>query len=295
MRYTGAFWHIFAISAILCFSCACGGCMEAGEPENSSRLVVSVTLAAQEELVRSVGGDRVDVVVLLPGYADPHSFEPQASQMVNVSRSDLYFRIGEGLLPFEDRVVSRLEGISGDLLVVDTSEGIELISDPEGGEADPHIWLSLRNAGMMVDTICEALVSRDPSGGEYYSANRDAYRARLDSLDNEMANDFSEVRTRVFIVMHPAWGYFARDYNLTQLYIQAGGKEATAQDLKDIIAVARAENIDTIFAEPQFSTRGAEMVAREIDGRVELLDPMAPGYLANMELAGEKIRRSLQE
>lgn len=295
MKDTGAFWQLFIISAVLCFSCVCGGCMDSGEPEDSSRLVVSVTLAAQEELVRSVGGDRVDVVVLLPGNADPHSFEPQASQMVNVSRSDLYFRIGEGLLPFEDRVVSRLGGISGDLFVVDTSQGIEFIRDTEGSGADPHTWLSLRNAGMMVDTICEALVSRDPSGEEYYSANRDAYRARLESLDNEIANDFSDVRTRVFIVMHPAWGYFARDYNLTQVYIQTGGKEATAQDLEDIIAVARSEKIDTIFAEPQFSTRGAEMVAGEIGARVELLDPMAPGYLANMDLVAEKIRRSMQE
>jgi len=294
VRYTLATEGILFLTIVLCLSCICGGCTESGEIEDASPLVVSVTLAAQEELVRSVGGDRVDVIVLLPSNADPHSFEPQASQMVNISRSDLYFRIGEGLLPFEDRVVSRIGDISGELEVVDSSQGIEFISGTEGKGVDPHIWLSLRNAGIMVDTIHESLVRHDPAGEEYYSANRDAYKARLESLDKEIGEDFAGARTRVFIVTHPAWGYFARDYGLTQIYIETGGKEATAKDLEYVIEIAQGENISVIFAEPQFSTRGAGMVAGEIGGRVELLDPMSPDYLANMEHVAEKIARSMQ-
>ena len=294
MKDTKVVWYISLLSILICLFCICGGCMEPEGVKDTSPLVVSVTIGAQEELVRAVGGDRVDVLVLLPYNADPHTFEPQASQIMNISRSDLYFRIGEGLLPFEDRVVSRLGDISGDLEVVDTSRGIDFISGTEGKGADPHIWLSLRNAAIMADTIHTYLVLQDPAGEVYYSANRDAYKARLDSLDREIERDFAGSRTRVFIVTHPAWGYFARDYGLTQVYIETGGKEATARDLEYVIDMAKRENISVIFAEPQFSTRGAEMVAGEIGGRVELLDPMSPDYLANMEHVAEKIARSMQ-
>lgn len=281
------------VLVMLCLSCVSGGCVEPEEPDIDIPIVISVTLAAQEEMVRAVGGSRVQVQVILPGNADPHTFEPQAGQMVNISKSDLYFRIGDGLLPFEDAVVSRLGGVSGNLRVVDMSQGIEFITGAEGKGADPHIWLSLQNSRIMLDTISDSLISVDPDGQEYYAANRDEYLAKIESLDSEIERSYLDVRTRTFIVTHPAWGYFARDYGLSQVHIETGGKEATAQDLERIITIARRENISVIFAEPQFSTRGAEMIAREIGGRVELLDPMAPDYLANMEEAGEKISRSM--
>jgi len=279
-------------SLILGFLCMSGGCLDVGEEAVSNTFVVAVTLGPQEEFVREVGGDRVEIVVLLPRGADPHIYEPEAGQMMDISRSDIYFRIGDGFLPFEDRFVARLGDLNSDLVVVDTSQGIDLLDENTGNGKDPHIWLSLRNAGIMVDTIYDALVLEDPAGEAYYAANRDAYQARLKLLDMQIRENATGM-ARVFIVTHSSWGYFARDYGLEQVSIETGGKEATARDLEKIVTIARKNNISVIFAEPQFSSRGADVIAREIGGSVEFIDPMSPDYLENMENVAQKVTGSM--
>jgi zinc transport system substrate-binding protein len=276
----------------------CAGCTGPKEAPATGNLTVAVTILPQAELVKAVGGDRVDVIVLVPPGADPHTYEPTASQMVTLSKARIYFTVGKGLLPFEDRFASALQEVNRNIRVIDSSSGVEYIEEggdhglAEGSGKDPHVWLSVRNGGVMVKNIDRALADADPANAAYYAQNRDAYLARLDTLDRTMNTTLAGPGHRKFIVAHDAWGYFARDYNLTQVPVEAEGKEPSAREIEELISIARREGITVVFVEPQFSTRGAEVIAREINGTVVPIDPLAPDYYDNMVRVSQAFARS---
>ena len=85
------------------------------------------------------------------------------------------------------------------------------------------------------------------------------------------------------MVFHPAWGYFADDFGLEQIPVEVGGLEPSAQELADLIEEAQEEGIQIVFAQPEFSTSEAEVIASEIDGEVILISPLAPDWLANLQ------------
>jgi zinc transport system substrate-binding protein len=104
----------------------------------------------------------------------------------------------------------------------------------------------------------------------------------MDKLDSDIRAALKGAAHQTFIVYHPGWGYFARDYGLKQTCIEQGGKEPQAAYLARLITEARAQNIKIIFVSPAFDTRSAEAVAREIGGRTVIVDNLAGNYLENM-------------
>jgi len=270
---------------LLVVSILAAGCTQPAGVTGPEPLNVAVTLPPQAEMVREVGGDHVVVQIVVPPGADPHTFEPTAGEIVRLSDSTLYFRVGPGLLPFEDVLVDRLREIEPGIVVIDSSEGISLLTstDPDDrGSPDPHIWLSLRNAEIMTTHVRDALMEADPANADEYRANSDDYISRLQETDVEIRQVLIGSGVRYILVTHPSWGYFARDYGLTQVAIGEEGKEPTARELEQLVNRAETENIRVIFAEPEFSIRGAEVLAEEINGTVVLVDPLAERYLENM-------------
>ncbi|MDP2846172.1 MAG: zinc ABC transporter substrate-binding protein, partial [Candidatus Methanoperedens sp.] len=146
----------------------------------------------------------------------------------------------------------------------------------------PHIWLSPKNAKIMVENIYQGLVQIDPANQEYYARNKQKYLQELDELDNEITQALSGKKNRKIMVYHPAWAYFARDYGLEQIPIEKEGKEPTPQGIVSLIKQAKENNITVIFASPQFSTKSAEVVAKEIGGEVVLISSLEKNYLENM-------------
>ena len=136
-------------------------------------------------------------------------------------------------------------------------------------ETDPHIWISLRNAAIQVDNICSGLIQVDPANRDYYSRNRDDYLQKLKALDEELNQTFAAKASRTFIVYHPAWTYFARDYNLDQVPILEDEKEPGPKYLASVIDLAKRNNITAIFVEPQYNPKSAEVVANEMKASVK--------------------------
>ncbi len=170
-------------------------------------------------------------------------------------------------------------------------EGEEYEWEEDHGAMDPHIWLSPLNAKIMVQNIYEGLVQVDPGNRAYYEQNRDTYLQKLTKLDQDIREDLSRVNNRKFMVYHPAFGYFAKEYNLTLLPIEAEGKEPTAVGMAHLIEQAKEHNIRVIFASPQFNPQSAEVIAKAIDGRVVFIDSLARDYIVNMRLLlGELIQ-----
>jgi zinc transport system substrate-binding protein len=259
---------LIAVLAILAIS-------HAPEAETTEKIGVVVTILPQAEFVESVGGEKVTVTVMVPPGHDPHTYAPTLNQLVAVKQAKLYVEVGSGV-EFE---LAHMDGIveaNRNMLVVDCSKGVELIED------DPHIWLSPRNAKIMVENICDGLIQVDPQDRDYYIQNENEYLAKLDKLDTDIKSSLGGITNRWFIVFHPAWAYFAADYNLTQVAIEIEGKTPSPKDVADVVHEAKEHNIKMVFASPEFDVKGAQTIAEAIGGRVALIDPLARDYINNM-------------
>lgn len=251
---------------------------------NSSKIDVVVTVGPEVEFVKAVGGNRVDVTVMVPPGADIHTYEPLPYQLSKVSNARIYAEVGTPL-EFELNYMDKIKSINPDMLVVNCSNGIALIPNTAENESgsDPHVWTSPKNAKIMVENIYQGLVQIDPNNTAYYTSNKDSYNKELDELDENITMALRGKQNRSIIVYHPAWAYFCKDYGLKQIPIEYGGKEPTSQELMYVIDYARKNNIKIVFIEPQFNPKSAEVIASEINGKVVTIDDLSENYIKTLE------------
>jgi zinc transport system substrate-binding protein len=281
---------IILLSMILLLS----GCIS--QKEEPSKIKVATTIVPLGEFIKEVGGDRVKVTVLVPPAGDPHNYEPSPSQIREVVNAHLYVENGAGLESWIDDILT----LNPKMHLVDSSKGVSLITGVAEDNAsnaqrtpDAHIWLSPRDAMIQVENICDGLTEVDPSGKDYYANNRDNYLIKLKELDAYLNSSFAKLQKKKFVVLHPAWTYFARDYGLTQIAIEVEEKEPGPRYLATVVKACREYNITTVFAEPQYNPKMAEVISMEIDGKVVYIDDLAPKYTDNLKNVGEKIAKSL--
>ena len=254
--------------AALVTSCASAG--GAGD-----KIGVAVSIVPLADFVENVGGEKVDVTVMVPPGASPHTYEPKPSQLVEVSKAEIFVKVGSGV-DFELAWMDRIIKVNSNMLVVDSSQGIELMGK------DPHIWNSPVNAKIMVENICDGLIQVDPDNADFYTENMNDYLKELDIVDGYIRYKLDRFTNRAFLIYHPAFAYFAAEYGLTQLAVEHGGKEPTPQVMQDCIDKANQYNLQYVFVAPQFATEYCEAIAREIDGQTAPMDPLAENYIANM-------------
>jgi zinc transport system substrate-binding protein len=263
---------LYLIIAVLLLAAGCTG---VDHREQDAAIVVAVTIAPEQEFVERVGGDHVRVVLLVPPGADPHTYEPPPGILADVAGADMYAAVGSGV-EFELSWKDKIAALNPGMLVVDCSRGVDLIS------TDPHIWVSPRNAKVMVENICRGLIEVDPENATDYRRNADAYLDDLDALDAEIADALARSGVTKIMVYHASWAYFARDYGLVEVPIESEGKEPSPQRIEHLVRQAEEEGIRVIFASPEHSTRSAEVIAKEVNGTVVQVSPLAGDYLANM-------------
>lgn len=271
------------------------GCVS--QKESAGQVRVATTIIPLGEFVNAVGGDRVNVTVLVPPGAEPHTFEPSPSQIRDIANADVYVENGAGL----ESWMSNILNVNSHMIVVDSSKGVDLIageaeSSVQARSFDPHVWLSPHDAAIQVQNICDGLIAVDPAGKDYYINNKENYIAKLKELDAYLNSSFAATKKKKFVVLHPAWTYFARDYGLEQIAIDAEEKEPGPRLLAEIVETCRENNITTVFVEPQFNPKIAEVIAHEIQGKVVSIDALAPtpSYIENLKSVGEKIAESLR-
>lgn len=260
--------------------------------------IVAVSILPQQTFVQKIAGDHARVVLMVEPGNSPHSYEPKASQMQSISTASLYFAIG---VEFENAWLERFTSQNKNLKIIDTTEGIEKMHmiahhhhdhhdhdhahphhHDEGGE-DPHTWTSPANVKIMAHNIYNALVGIDP-------ANENAYKANLATFLQEIEETHATIKETLkdtplyakFIVFHPSWGYFARDYDLTQVAIEVEGKNPKPKELVKIIREAKEEKIQTIFAQPEFSEKSATIIAEESGAKVVKVSPLSPDWSQNL-------------
>ncbi|MDL2261446.1 zinc ABC transporter substrate-binding protein [Methanimicrococcus sp. OttesenSCG-928-J09] len=253
------------------------------EIENGSKILVAVSVVPQTEFVEKVGGDKVIAISMIPQGAG-HNYDPSPRQLEDLSKADLYMALGSGE-PFEDKYLDTFKELNSKMPVGNSSTNLLLIQN--GNSNDPHIWTSPKSSVIMVENTYKSLSSIDPANESYYRQNADAYIKELEELDAELTAELADLKTRDFMVYHPAWGYFARDYNLTQIAVEVDGKEPSPKDITKYIDLAKANNISVIFVQEQVSVTGATAIAEGFGGEVYVIDPLAKNYVENMRKVGQ--------
>jgi zinc transport system substrate-binding protein len=266
---------------------------------NDDKIGVIVSIPPEAEFVEKIGGDKVKVTTMVPTGANPHTYEPLPEQLKEVSNAQLYIQVGSGL-EFETIWMDKISAANKKMLIINSSKGISLIPNQEVDEHaeenqyDTHVWVSPRNAKIMVENIYQSLVQVDPANKEYYKINKEKYLQELDNSDKKINETLSGEKNQKILVYHPAWGYLCRDYGLTQISIEKNGKEPTPQGMVSLIDQAREENIKVIFISPQFSRKSADSVASEIGGQVVMIDDLDKNYIENLNRVAEAFKNALK-
>lgn len=272
--------------------------LASGRAVGKDHLLVAASIDPLADFARRVGGDRVEVFTLVPPGASPHTYELKPSQVTQVARAHLLVLNGVGFEFWADKLVKAVDNPA--LVVVDTSKGISILEAGDGEHAtrrgghghsggNPHIWLDPRQAMVQVGHIRDALIRADPDRAAMYRENATRFLSELEDLDREIVAEVEGWRRRQFIAFHPAWVYFARRYGLEQVgVIEASpGREPSPVELARIVQTAKRIGATAIFAEPQFSSKAAEIIAHESGAQVLFLDPLGSslkdrGYIAMM-------------
>ena len=263
--------------------------------QKSEKPILTVTLEPLRYFTEAIAGDNYEVVSMVPKGSSPESYDPTPQQLVNLSKSQAYFRIG--YIGFEQVWMKKLEANSPDMKVYDTSKGIDLIRDKghwhgdhfhEGG-VEPHVWNSTQNALIIADNIYQALCELD-------STHQEDYQNRLDVLKQTIRQTDANVRTvlekadSTFLIYHPALSYFARDYGLKQVSIEEGGKEPSPAQLKTLIETCRNENVHTIFVQQEFDQRNAQLIANELGVNIVSINPLSYDWVKEMIRIAEALK-----
>jgi zinc transport system substrate-binding protein len=269
-------------------------------PEGMDQVSVFVSIQPQVFFAEQIGGKYVDAQPMVTPGQSPATYEPTPAQMSALETAELYFAIG---VPFEKSLLPRIEELHPDLRVVNTHEGIERrhLSEHDHGDGeqvthddlDPHIWLDPELARKVAQRMGEVLTEAASEQAGAFSENLVNLELRLDSLDARIRRQLQDLEHRTFYVFHPAYGYFADAYGLNQVAVEVGGKEPSAQQIADFIEQARADSIQLILVQPQFSTAAAETIAEEVGAEVVTIDPLAHDYFDTMNKLAETLSRSL--
>lgn len=273
----------------------------------AEQLSLFVSIVPQKFFVSQIGGDLVDVSVMVEPGASPASYEPKPRQMAALADAKIYFSIG---VPFEGAWLDKFAAANRDMLIVHTEAGIKkepmlahhhdgddgksAPADEKHGILDPHVWTSPSLVKIQAKNILTALEQADPANAGTYAENYSDFIAKIDKLDADLRKTLAGKEGLQFMVFHPAWGYFAHDYALRQIPVEIEGKDPKPAQLQKLVEHAREHEIKVIFVQPQFSTKSAEIVAGEIGGEVVPLNPLAEDWFANMRKVAEAFQAAVR-
>ena len=241
------------------------------------RIPVAVTVAPQAYFFERVGGNRVDVRVMIPKGVCPETYEPTPRQLISLSNARIYVKIGQDIFPAEKKYLNVLKKDSARIEVIGFSESINRLKD------DPHVWLSPSAVKKISRNIYQSLINIDPAHKDYYEGNLLLFLKDIENMERRIKKALAGKEGKSFMVYHPAWGYFAAEFGLKQLAIEKEGKSVIASELRRIVEVAKDKGIDVIFVQKGFDAKSARSVAREIKGKIMEVDPLEKNWIRNLD------------
>jgi len=252
-------------------------------PGRQEASIITVSIGPFRYFVEQIAGKDFNVNVMVPPGANPHIYEPYPDQITKLRQSVAY--ISNGYLGFEMTWLDRFYEINPKMARLSVGRSIEPVASTdihEGGHvegADPHYWVSPSCARAMAASIRDFLCQLNPKGSDRYKINCDSLLFRIDQLDSRAKSLFDQFSGKPFMIYHPNLAYIARDYGLKEVAVEFEGKEPPASRLKELIDLAKKENIRTIFVQKEYDSKNAREIAREIGGHITIIDPLSENWL----------------
>lgn len=253
---------------------------------------ITVSILPQKTFIEKIAGNDFVVNVLIPPGTSPAAYSLLPSQMEEISKSSIWFRIG--YIGFEQSWKDKIEQTNTKMKVVDLSEGLDLIAKEKLQQGDrvqyigvdPHIWLSPVLVKEMAERILKELSALNPEQSVKYKTNYLEFVKEIDQLNIDITNKLKPFAGRKIIVFHPSLSYFAREYGLLQYSLESGGKEPTPQRMTELIDLSKKENIKVMYIQSEFDRENARVFAEEVGGKVIQVRPLDPAWAENlMEMA----------
>jgi zinc transport system substrate-binding protein len=286
--------------AVACISALLFSCAQKQSAQQQPRVpAVFVSIVPQKYFVDRIADGLVDCQVMVPPGANVHSYEPRPLQMSLLSKAKAYFAIG---LEFEGPWLPKFAALSPLMKIIHTDSAVPKMAmapdieheidgsapgNHDNGGSDPHIWLSPALVKLQAGSIEQALEQIDTSHSGIFRKNFTTFMRDIDSLEKQLrlilpCDSARAAGRRTFLVFHPTWGYFARDFCLTQISIEVEGKEPSPRVMKEILDIAKKYRIRTVFTQPEFSRKSAEVIAHELHASVLDADALAYDWKNNL-------------
>lgn len=272
-----------------------GGCTQINQTKsNGNRLTVAATIFPLYDIARQIGGDKIDVKLILPPGASPHTFEVSPGQIRELQTTKLILAVGQGA---DDWTNNLGEAIGAKIATVeknielkpfehqehehheedhDDDDDEEENDEHQHGQFDPHYWLSPANAKIIAQNITDELSELDPANQSDYQNNAEKFITELANKDQEWHNKIGTLENKNLVVFHDAWGYFA-DYfglDIVATFEPFPGKSPSPKYLADLENEVKAKNIKALFVEPQLSQEAINTMAKDLNVEVKVLDPL---------------------
>ena len=252
-------------------------------------VTVTVTISPYKYFVDQIAKGKVDVNVMVSNGNNPETYEPYAQQMMELSKSALYLKVGS--IGFEQTWMKKLQDNAPDMKVIDTSVGIKPAKTP-GGNIDPHVWMSCSNARIIASNILKALCELEPKNKAFFEKNYQSLLSIIDKRDSTIKESFKKDPdlVRKFVIYHPILTYFARDYQLEQLAIEEEGREPSASQLKSLIERARKEKIKFCLIQAEFANRNTTTFINESHTKPMNINPLQGDWNRAMQEAAAAVQ-----
>jgi zinc transport system substrate-binding protein len=277
---------IILVLAVVAVMFSCNSNKSSNKKQESN--VITVSILPQKTFVEKIAGDDFEINLLIPPGSSPAAYTLLPSQLKDISRSAIWFRIG--YIGFEHSWKDKIAQANTNMKVVNLSDGLDLIADKKEQHGDhvhmdgvdPHVWLSPLLAKQITKRILDELIDLKPEKTAEYKANYMRFVKECDQLNIDLKNKLKPYKGRKIIVFHPSLSYYARDYGLDQYSLESGGKEPTPQHLKNVVDLAKKENIKIIYIQSEFDREHARVFAQEIGGDIIQVWPLNPAWEENL-------------
>ena len=252
-----------------------------------AKLKIAVSIEPQKYFIQQIAGDLADVYVMVPNAKNPEQYEPLLSQMKDLRNCTLYFGVG---LEFEHKWQQRFLDSAKNMQFVSLFDENHSHNSPHYHHHDNHIWLSVKLAKKQANTIYEHLSKLDPINQKIYQRNLETFLHSINELDHQIKEIFKKPNAKkTFLVFHPAFEYLAHEYGLEELSIEVMNKEVKIKHMQSIYQAIKEKKLKVIYAEPQFSQKQVQLIAKEYNLKISFLDPFAYDWKNNLLEIAKKI------
>lgn len=252
-------------------------CIKSSKSENN---ILSVSIEPQKYFLEKLVGDKYTINIVIPKGANPESYDPSPSQMVNISRSNIYFKIGN--LEMENTWLKNINANNPSMNIINCSDNITTIKDNNHHGYDPHIWSSPKTVSVIAKNMYNALILNDAENKEYYLRNYIELEKDIHQTDSIIKQYLNNAPSKAFIIYHPTLSYFADQYSLKQISIESEGKQPTPQHLATLIKLGHKEGVKVVFIQEGFDIKNAEIIAQQLNARIVPINPISENWRSEM-------------